>query len=201
MPLVTFQDTRKWAAAIKEAGALKRMPPWFAADDAHQHYSNDSSLSAADAETVKSWVDGGAPEGNRKDAPAPRRFVEGWGIGTPDLVVTMPEYQVPASGTLEYTYVTVPTHLTRDTWVSASEIRPGNRSAVHHVFLFVRTPGSKWFEGYPTDAAFVPTARPGTKKRNSDGDRTQEGSRADEQVASYMPGEGPIALPADTAVW
>ena len=200
MPLLTFADTRKWSAAIKEAIALKRMPPWYADPAANQHYKNDSSLSPADAATIRDWIAAGSPEGSPKDAPPPRPFTEGWGIGAPDMVVDLPEYQIPANGAGEYTYVILPTRFTKDTWVSASEIRPGNRALMHHSFLFVRTPGSKWFAGYPVGRYFVPDARPGTEKRNSDGDRTAEGSRADEQLAGYVPGEEPTALPPDTAI-
>ena len=50
MPLLTYQDTRKWAAAIKEAAALKQMPPWFADPSAHQTHRDDNSLLPAEAE-------------------------------------------------------------------------------------------------------------------------------------------------------
>ena len=99
MSLLTYQDTRKWAAAIKEAVALKKMPPWFADPSAHQTYRDDNSLSPAEAQTIKDWVNSGAPEGNAKDAPATKKFVDGWNIGQPDMIVEMPEaYQIPATG-------------------------------------------------------------------------------------------------------
>jgi len=199
MPLLTYQDTRKWAAAIKEAVALKKMPPWFADPSAHQAYRDDNSLSAAEALTIRNWVEGGAPEGNPKDAPAPRTFVEGWNIGKPDMIVEMPEaYQIPATGTVEYTYIVMPTNFKQDMWVKAAEVRPGNRSTMHHAILFTRTPGSKWLASYPTGVPFVPDARAGTKHRSSDGDRTVEGSLADEWIVSYVPGQRPWHLPEDT---
>jgi hypothetical protein len=157
MPLLTYQDTRKWAAAIKEAVALKKMPPWFADPSAHQTYRDDNSLSAAEALTIRNWVEGGAPEGNPKDAPLPEAFVEGWNIGKPDMIVEMPEaYQIPATGTVEYTYIVMPTNFKQDMWVKAAEVRPGNRSTMHHASLFTRTPGSKWLASYPTGVPFVP---------------------------------------------
>jgi hypothetical protein len=124
MPLLTYQNVRPWAKALKEAVLARKMPPWFA-DSTVQHYRNDASLSSADIEKLTSWVDASAPEGDPKDAPAPRGFVEGWSIGQPDLIVEMPQsYQVPAKGTIEYTYVILPTHFTEDRWVIAAEIRP-----------------------------------------------------------------------------
>jgi hypothetical protein len=200
MPLLTYQQTRQWAAAIKEAVALKKMPPWFADPSAHQRYRDDLSLSSAEADTIKSWVDAGAPEGDPKDAPAPIKFTEGWNIGQPDMVVSMPEaYQIPASGTVEYTYIIIPSGFKEDMWVKAAEIRPGNRAYTHHSILFARTPGSKWLAGYPTGVPFVPAPRPGSKHRSSDGDRTIEGSLADEWIVGYVPGQRPWTLPEDTA--
>lgn len=199
MSLLTYQDTRKWAAAIKEAVALKKMPPWFADTSAHQTYRDDNSLSPAEAQTIKDWVNSGAPEGNAKDAPAPQKFVDGWNIGQPDMIVEMPEsYQIPATGTVEYTYIIMPTNFKQDMWVRAAEIRPGNRSTLHHAILFTRTPGSKWLAQYPTGVPFVPDARPGTRHRSSDGDRTAEGSLADEWIVAYVPGQRPWNLPEDT---
>ena len=135
MPLLTYQETRPWAKAIKQAVLTRKMPPWFA-DSNIQHYRNDSSLSSAEIETFTSWVDAGALEGNVSDAPSPLTFVEGWGIGQPDLIIEMPQpYDVPAKGTIEYTYVILPTHFTEDRWVLAAEIRPGNRAVMHHAAL------------------------------------------------------------------
>ena len=103
MPLLTYQNTRPWAKAIKAAVLNRKMPPWVA-DDTVQRYRNDASLSHAEIETLTSWVDAGAPEGDPSDGPPPRTFVEGWSIGQPDMIVEMPQaYEVPAKGTIEYT--------------------------------------------------------------------------------------------------
>jgi hypothetical protein len=203
MPLVTFAQARPYARAIKRATESKQMPPWFA-DSSVQHYSNDMSLSSADIATLGAWADGGAPEGNPADAPLPRQFAEGWNIvgpgRTPDMIIQMPEtYQVPATGTIEYTYIILPTSFTRDTWVTAAEIRPGNRALMHHAVVYMRTPGSKWLREYPTGVPFVPAPRPGRETRSSDGDRTSEGTAADEWLVGYVPGAPPYTLPDDTA--
>ena len=70
--------------------------PWFA-DPAHGSFQNDRRLSEQQIGTLAAWADNGAPEGDRKDAPKPVAFVEGWNIGTPDVVLEMQEeYDVPA---------------------------------------------------------------------------------------------------------
>jgi hypothetical protein len=144
MPLVTYDETRPWAKSIRQAVLTKKMPPWFA-DPAYGHFSNDRSLTKHEIETLIAWVDAGAPAGNPKDAPAPVEFTEGWNIGKPDVILEMAsEYQVPASGTIEYQHFIVPTGFTEDKWVQVVELRPGNRSVVHHAAVFVRPPESKW---------------------------------------------------------
>jgi hypothetical protein len=189
MPLLTYQEVRPWARSIKEAVLTRKMPPWFA-DPGVQHYQNDPTLSSTEIEMLRVWVDSGAPEGSRNDAPPPRAFVDGWTIGQPDLIVEMPQaYQVPAKGVVEYTYVILPTHFTEDRWVTAAEIRPGNRAVMHHAALHVRPPGSKWLREYPAGVLFVP-ARGGS---------VAESSLSDEWLTNFAPGRPPYALPPGAA--
>jgi Copper type II ascorbate-dependent monooxygenase, C-terminal domain. len=140
MSLLSYQEARPWAAAIREAVILKRMPPWYA-DSHFGKFSNDRSLSKADIDTLVSWANSGAPEGDSKQTPKPAAFVDGWNIGTPDLVLEMvEEYRIPASGTIKYEYFTIPTKFTEDKWVQMAEVRPGNRALVHHVIAFIKAP-------------------------------------------------------------
>jgi hypothetical protein len=145
MPLTTYQGVRPWARSIKTAVSNKVMPPWFA-DPSHGRFANDKRLTDAEIATISSWVDAGAPEGAAKDAPAPVTFRDGWNI-RPDLVFELPKpLQIPARGTVEYTYVAVSAAFKEDTWVAAGEIRPSDRAHVHHVIAMVRPKGSKWMK-------------------------------------------------------
>src|ERR1700741_1889287 len=85
MPLMTYNEARPWAKAIRQAVLTKKMPPWFA-DPHYGKFSNDPSLSQAEIDTLTAWVDGGAKEGDPAAAPAPVQFVDGWNIGKPDMV-------------------------------------------------------------------------------------------------------------------
>ncbi len=185
MPFMTYQQVRPWAKAIRESVRLRRMPPWFA--DPHiGRFSNDRSLSQADIETISAWVDAGAPEGDARDAPPPRKFIEGWNIGKPDLVLEMPaEYEVPTSGTIEYTYYVIPTGFTEDKWVQFAEVRPGNRKVVHHVIAFAREPGSKWLRDARPGQPFVPADRETA--------RAERGSMG-QWLVGYAPGTVPDML-------
>jgi hypothetical protein len=140
MSLLTYQEARPWAKAIREAVVLRRMPPWYA-DSHFGKFSNDRSLSQSEIDTLVAWADNGAVEGDPKLAPKPAQFVDGWNIGTPDLVLEMAkDYQVPAAGTIKYEYFTIPTQFTEDKWVKMAEVRPGNRALVHHVIAYVKEP-------------------------------------------------------------
>ncbi|SPE27851.1 conserved exported hypothetical protein [Candidatus Sulfopaludibacter sp. SbA3] len=188
MPLLTYQQARPWAKAMKEAVLLKKMPPW-PADPQVGHFSNDRSLPAKDRDTLIAWVDGGAPEGNPKDLPQPAAWVDGWNIGKPDRIIEMPApFDVPASGTIEYQYVILPLNLTEDRWIQAAEARPGNRAVVHHIIAFIRDPGSKWMRDKPYGEVFVP--------RNAKGD--VQGFSGD-ILAGFAPGVPPSRLEPGTA--
>ncbi len=146
MSLLTYSEARPWAKAIKAAVLSKKMPPWFAEPQGPHAFSNDRRLSAADLNTLVSWIDNGAPEGDAKDAPPPMKFQDGWQI-KPDMVVEMPiPFQLPAKGTINYQYVLVKGNFPEDVWVSAAEMRPGNPKVLHHGKVWVRPPGSHWME-------------------------------------------------------
>lgn len=154
--MLNYKDARPWAKSIKAAVLSKKMPPWFA-DPSVGHFANDRSLSQSEIDTIVAWVDGGGLEGNAKDAPPPREFVQGWEMGKPDLVIKMPTaFPVPATGQLEYQYVILPTGLTEDKWVIAAEVRPGDRSVMHHVITQIREPGSTWMADKKPGEVFVP---------------------------------------------
>ena len=133
MSLVTYEDARPWARAIRQKVVARQMPPW-GADPAIGRFANDVSLKQADVDTIAAWVDGGAPEGNRAELPKVPQFAEGWSIGTPDYVFTMQKpFNVPADGTVPYVYITVPTNLKQDVWIRAVELKPTDRRVVHHI--------------------------------------------------------------------
>ena len=187
MSLLTYAEARASASGIQEALLLGTMPPWFADPDVNR-FSNDRRLSEPEVRTLLSWVDAGAPEGNPADAPPPRRFEEGWTMGTPELILEMPKpFEIPARGTLEYQYVVIPLGFTENRWVQAFEIRPGNRAVVHHVRAVLRGPGSQWMTEVP-----VGEARP---KRGSNG----VGRMTNGSIGSYTPGRTAMVYPPGRA--
>lgn len=135
MSLMTYKETRPWAAAIREAVVRRKMPPWHA--DPHVgEYANDSRLSDRDIETIVKWVQEGGPEGDPKDLPTPPTFQNGWHI-KPDLVLSIPERTIASANQDDYEYIYVPTHFTEDKWIQAAEVVPGDRRVVHHATVSV----------------------------------------------------------------
>ena len=140
MSLLTYEEARPHAADMKDEIMAGHMPPWHA-DPRFGTFLNERRLTDQEKQTIARWADGGAPRGDAKDLPPMPQFPAGWSIGKPDAVFSMPtEYEVPATGTIEYQYFEAPTNFTEDKWVQAIEIRPGAKAVVHHVLAYCREP-------------------------------------------------------------
>jgi hypothetical protein len=71
-PLTTYQEARPWAKAIGEEVLRRRMPPWGAVKG-FGDFRNDQGLTPEQLELIVDWEEGGAPEGEEKDLPAPSK--------------------------------------------------------------------------------------------------------------------------------
>ena len=161
MSLITYEDARPWARAIKYRTGLRDkpgvMPPWYIEKNIGiQDFKDDWSLSDEEVATIARWADNGAPEGNPAEMPEPPPFidVDEWEIGQPDLVVSSPDFEVAAGqpdwwGALGI----VETDLTEDRYVAAIEYKErndmprgvrtdtvGGLFVVHHSALYVQGP-------------------------------------------------------------
>ena len=190
--MLSYEDTRPWAGAMKMAVRLKAMPPWYA-DPQVGHFSNDRSLSQKDIDTIVAWSTAGAPKGDANDMPPPVNFLEGWDIPKPDVTFQLPkEFAVPESGMVEYQYVIVPTGFTEDKWVQAAEVRPTERSVVHHIIAYVREPGSNYFKDQKPGAFFeAPPAKTDEIVDSS--------ALPSDFLVGYAPGQPAEILPAGEA--
>ena len=81
---------------------------------------------------------------------------------------------MPATGSLDYVYIVLPTGFTKDTWVAAAEARPSARSAVHHILAVVRPPGSQWMKGGETVSPVRAAAALGGRQRSTGETRGHE---------------------------
>src|SRR5260370_8407829 len=168
------------------------MPPW----SANPHYAksaNARSLSQAEIDTLAAWADAGAEAGNPKDAPKPTEWIEGWRISKPDMVLSMTvPFDVPASGTIDYQYIVIPTGFTEDKYIQLAEARPGNPALVHHIIAFIREPGSPWMKDAKPGVPVVPRERQRQAEASGNQNRQQDGGGfGGDFLAGYAPGTLP----------
>jgi hypothetical protein len=175
MSLLTYQQARPWARAMRQAVLTRKMPPWFAAA-ASQPFSNDAHLSPEEIDVIDRWASTGAAAGDAGKAPQSVAWPNGWNIEAPDVVVRMPQsVHVPAKEELDYQFIILPLSLSEDRWAKSVEIRPGARGVVHHVVAYIREPGSDWLRDAPKGKPFV-----------------QPGVTRSDILAVYAPGQPPM---------
>lgn len=184
-PLVTYQDAFANRVNIVHQTSTRHMPPWHV-DSSCAPYEDDPSLSEEEIRTLSSWASSGAPEGDPRDLPPPKVFPEGWELGTPDVVLTMPEPMTPDfSGGDVYRCFVLPTDLAEDRFVSAVEVAPGVREMVHHVILFIDTTGeSRQLDEREPGPGYTCFGGPGF-----------EVSAVAPGLGGWVPGNRPRALP------
>jgi Tfp pilus assembly protein PilF len=135
--LLTYADAKSHARLIEDVTQRRIMPPWLpAADD--PKFADDLRLSNTDIARLREWAEGGAAEGNPADLPAAPKFVEGWQLGKPDLIVKATKaYSLAAGGSDVYWNFVFRAPVDRARWLKAIEIRPGDKRLVHHANVMV----------------------------------------------------------------
>jgi tetratricopeptide (TPR) repeat protein/mono/diheme cytochrome c family protein len=140
--VLTYSSARAHARQIADVTRRGYMPPWKPAPGSGP-FVGENRLAPAEIDLLQRWAEGGAPEGTAP-LPAAPNISAGWQLGTPDLVVSLPKYELDASGTdvFRIFVVALPTNVTR--FVRGLEFRPGNTSVVHHANIRIdRTPTSR----------------------------------------------------------
>jgi len=141
MSLLTYQDARRYARRIRDLVASGEMPPYqYDSDVGIQELENDWRMSAEDINTIVSWVDAGAPEGNPADLPEPIEFpvVGEWRFGPkfgpPDHVIKSTAWDVPANGQDLWWEPMVETGITEQRCIKAIETLPSRAAhgSTHH---------------------------------------------------------------------
>ena len=123
MSLLTYEEARPWAKAIRTRSAIAHMPPWHA-DAPRGTFHNERVPDRRRTKTLVAWANGGAPKGDAKDLPPAPAFTEGWALGKPDVVLEMQEdYEIPADGHNRVRVLLRPDELHR------AEVGAGDRSA------------------------------------------------------------------------
>jgi len=172
--MTSYDVVKGFAPMIREVVRTKRMPPWHA--DPHTGvWTGDRSLSTEEKQTLVHWIEAGAPRGKGPDPLADlHKTWSEWAFGKPDMVIQVPEFDVPATGIVDYKRYVVQNTLGRDVWVRATDIIPGDRTVVHHVIVGIYDPK------LPERQRMISMSSP--------------------SLGAYVPGNGPTLYPQDTGV-
>lgn len=148
MSLLSYEEARPWAKAIRRVVAEREMPPWDA-DSRYGVFSNDISLSQIEIAMITRWVDQGAQAGDSADLPARPELPTGWKMGRePDAVIELAQVDVPAAGEDLFLSQVYGLELPEERWVAAIELLPGNTQVLHHVVTYLGPFGMD--DGEPT---------------------------------------------------
>jgi len=170
--MTKYDVVKGFAPMIREVVRTQRMPPWHA-DPHYGEWQNTRGLSDDQRKLLVHWIEAGAPRGTGPDPlTSVKPDTNEWKHGKPDLIVEVPAYDIPATGVIEYQYPKVKNPLGRDVWITAVEIHPGAKQAIHHII------------------AQDPVVLNGQ----------QRGGNGGGNLAGFAPGMSPIVYPADTGV-
>jgi mono/diheme cytochrome c family protein len=140
--LQTFEQAKKHGKTVAAVTESRYMPPWHA-ESGFGHFQDERRLSEREIQTIANWVKSDMPEGDAAEAPPALSFAAGWHLGEPDLVVKMPKaYEVPASGPDIYRAFVIQADIPEDTYVVATEFKPGAPTVVHHCIVYLDTTGT-----------------------------------------------------------
>ena len=186
-PLQTYADARKRAKAIARVTTGEVMPPWKP-QPKHGEFLNDRRLDPEQVAVLKAWADGGAPEGDKAKLPDSPKFKEGWQLGEPDLVLTMPKaFTIPAEGKDVYVHFVFPLELKGDKYLKGIEVIPSNRRVAHHAVGLIDTGGTaRKLNEKAGGNGYVNFGGPGFIPRGF--------------TPGYVPGQVPRFFDADTAI-
>ena len=181
--LLSYDDVKKRAKQIHEMTKQRLMPPWKGVEG-HGQFIDERRLKPAEIELIAHWVNQGAVEGAATDLPAAPKFHDGWKLGQPDIVVTMPEpYTIPADGPDIYRNFVFSLTLPAGKYIKAAEYKPGNRRIVHHAVMAMDVAG-KAKKDDEADPA------PGYK-----GSLNFPGPLFPGSLSAWTPGRDPMPLP------
>jgi hypothetical protein len=147
MSLVTYEETRPWAKAIRERVVTRQMPPWHIDRNVGvQNFKNDLSLSDAQIATIVRWIDSGEAPGDPKDMPPAKQWPSGneWTaakeLGKPDMIIEAPAYTMEAHHQDVWWRPVVKIPIDEPRWVKAVEMRPSSeqgRRIIHHAVAYL----------------------------------------------------------------
>ena len=156
-PLMGYADVQKHAKQIARVTKSRFMPPWKA-EPGFGDFHGVRRLTDDQIKLISQWVEEGAVEGVTADLPTVPHFTDGWQLGTPDLILKVPQpFTVPAEGKDVYRCFVIPIDISEDKYVTAVEYRPSNRKVVHHALFFLDSTGAARRKAQQSDGVGYPS--------------------------------------------
>ena len=183
--LITYDDVRRRAAQIAQVTASRYMPPWQPEPDGGA-FTGERRLTGAEIEAIGRWAAGKRLDGHRADLPPAPPVTAGWRAGTPDLVVTLPEYTLRADGADVFRNFVVPVPGAGTRYVRGIEFRPGGHG-VHHANIRIDpTPASRRLDAADPEPGY-------------EGMILHSADYPDGHFLGWTPGQAPPLAPEDLA--
>jgi hypothetical protein len=135
MSLATYTDTLPWAESIRAELLAGHMPPWRV-DGVPGKFRNMSMLTPYELDVLLTWVTGGTPIGDSTE-PTPVRRPRTWKLGSPDLLLPLPQVALPQSFRDEVKEFSISTRTAETRWIRAVDLMPGTPSIVRSATISV----------------------------------------------------------------
>lgn len=133
MSLMSYQEVRPWARAIKDQVSARKMPPWMPEPGYGGPFIGNRRLTDEQVALIVRWLEEGTVEGNPRDLPPVPEWPARWHLGEPDLVIEIPApYTLPPGGQDRLRKFAIPIPIARTRYVRGVEFQPGNPTVVHH---------------------------------------------------------------------
>ena len=180
-----YDNARKWSRMIAKVSSERRMPPWLAVEGVGE-FSHEMRLTEREIATLAQWAEAGAPSGDLSKAPKAPEFPVGWRLGEPDMLISMPKpFKLGDDGRDEIWNFVIKPDITEPVYVQALDVKPGNKSVVHHVAAFIDEKGAseRLLEG-GRDGGYQTFGGPGFAPDN--------------MLGAWLPGLQPVRMPEGT---
>lgn len=184
--LMTYSENFNNRFGILNAVTNRKMPPYLP-DVTYSHFTDQKVLSDAEINLISDWVNAGAPSGDTTQALIPPVYNYNQIITNPDLVVRIPNFTIPNTGSDLYQAFVISNPNPTVKYITDIEVVPGNRNVVHHVLVFQDTSNAP----VASDSAF---AGPGYVSFGG------IGSASAKLITGWVPGTSVFTLPAGMGV-
>lgn len=133
----SLQMVQGWSPMIRETLITKRMPPGQIDAEYVDTFHDVYHITTEETQKLVHWIDNGSKSTDSVDplmevAITPVK----WLNGEPDIIIDIPEQQIPATGVQDYRNLMVPLELEEDIWVKAVEFEAGDTTVLHHIIAF-----------------------------------------------------------------